>query len=99
VQELAATQVEHKLREETKLARELEAGRVVLLVLSEASYKLNEHAVKPANHVNLLLSIRFEDRVASHEYGCRLLVEAVGHLAEVVLRRHEALDGGHAHAP
>lgn len=56
MEELGATQVEHELREETELARELEAAGVVLLVLCEARHELDQHPIQPPDDVNRLLA-------------------------------------------
>jgi hypothetical protein len=41
VQELGASEVKHKLGEETELSGELEGGGVIFLILSEAGHKFN----------------------------------------------------------
>ena len=45
VQELRASQVKHKLGEETELSGELEGGGVILFILSEAGHQFNKESI------------------------------------------------------
>jgi hypothetical protein len=52
VQELGASEVKHKLGEETELSGELEGGGVIFLILSEAGHKFNKQSIQPSNNVD-----------------------------------------------
>jgi hypothetical protein len=45
VQELRASQVKHKLGEETELSGELEGGGVIFLILSETGHQFNKESI------------------------------------------------------
>eukprot|EP00976_Prorocentrum_cordatum_P115408 1196005-Prorocentrum_minimum.AAC.4 len=77
LQELAAAQVEHELREHAEGLVEAEAARLVLLVLPELGGDAQQRAVQPPKHVERVLVVRLESRVARHQYRRRLLVKAL----------------------
>ena len=52
MQELTSSEVEHELREETKLTRKLEAAWVVLFVLRESCNEFNQHPVEPPDNID-----------------------------------------------
>jgi len=52
---LGAAQVEHELRVEGHLVRQLEGGRVVLAVVAESAGQPDERAVQPPRRVKVVL--------------------------------------------
>ena len=88
MQKLGATQVEHELREQTELPRELEGRRVVFLVLGESRDQLDQQAVEPADDVYGFFHLRFVDTLPRNYDGRRFLIETIGHLSQIILRGH-----------
>ena len=98
MQELRSAQVEHELGEERELFRHAESARIVFLELSETSCELDKHAINPSDYIHSLLLQAHVDGVASDDHGSRLLVKPVGHVAQVLSRRHYLLHCGHSQA-
>ena len=69
MQELTSTEVEHELGEEGELTRELEAARVVLLVLSEPGDQLDQHAIDPAYHIDGFFTLCLEHGLSRHYHS------------------------------
>lgn len=89
---MRAPEVEEELREQAELSGELEAIGVVLLIVSKAVHQLDEEPVEPPDHIHLLLGGRVVDSLTRCEHSGCLLVESIGHLSDVVISRHDALD-------
>jgi len=75
LQELAPSEMEHKLWIDTEFVCQPEAAGVLLPILGKLLAKPDQHPVQPPQHVRRVVNLRLKHGDARHEDGGGLLIE------------------------